>query len=35
MRAPVRITRGASALELMQTITRSGISAGSRPSRAR
>ena len=31
MRAPVRITRGATAFELMQTMTRSGISAGSRP----
>ena len=35
MRAPVRITRGASAFELMHTITRSGISAGSSPSRSR
>ena len=34
-KGPVLITRGASALELMQTMTRSGISAGSRPSRTR
>jgi hypothetical protein len=32
---PVRSTRGASALELMHTMTRSGISAGSSPSRCR
>ena len=35
MRAPARITRGELALELMHTMTRSGISPGSSPSRCR
>ena len=35
IRAPVRRTRGAPSAELIQTITRSGISAGSSPSRCR
>src|SRR5258708_21700823 len=35
MRAPARMTRGALLLELIHTITRSGISPGSSPSRCR